>query len=354
MPFERPTLQELDDRLVAGVESRLPGTDPRLRRSYVGAFSRSMAGAHHELYGFLAYIALQAFPDTAESAELERWSEIWGVERSPAVRATGDITVTGTDGTAIPAGTVWRSGTVDYRSTADAAIPASGTVDIAVEAVEPGADGNADDGTKMSLVSPIAGVVSEAAASGAITRGSNLEADESLLRRLLLRIQDPPRGGTSSDYEFWARSATADVTRAWGRGLARGLGTVDVYVMTDDATDDGIPSAAVVTLVQDYIDERRPVTADVDAAAPTAVELDFTINNLDPMTTAVEAAVEAELADLIRRETEPGGTLLISHIRQAISLAAGEIDHELTAPTTDVTVTASQITTLGTVTFTSI
>ena len=67
----------------------------------------------------------------------------------------------------------------------------------------------------------------------------------------------------------------------------------------------------------------------------------------------MEVAVEAELADLIRRETEPGGTLLISHIRQAISLAAGEIDHELTTPTADVTVTASQITTLGDVTFTS-
>lgn len=351
MPFNRPTLEQLDDRLVEGVESRLPGTDPRLRRSYVGALSRSLAGAHHELYGFLAYIALQAFPDTAESDELERWSEIWGVTRSPAVRATGSITVTGTNGTVIPDGTVWRSGTVDYRSTAEFTI-AGGTATVTIEAVVGGAAGNASDGTKMSLVSPIAGIVSEAAADGALTRGSGDESDEALRSRLLLRIQDPPRGGTSSDYEFWARSTTADVTRAWGRGLARGLGTVNVYIMTDDATDDGIPTAAVVASVQAYINARRPVTADVDALAPTAVALDFEIQNLVPMIQSVQTQIEAELGDLIRRETQPGGTLLLSHIRQAISLAAGETDHTLITPTTNVTVAAAEITTLGDVTFT--
>ena len=122
--------------------------------------------------------------------------------------------------------------------------------------------------------------------------------------------------------------------------------------MTDDATDDGIPTAAVVASVQAYIDARRPVTADVDALAPTAQALDFEIQNLVPMTQAVQTEIEAELADLIRRETEPGGTLLLSHIRQAISLAAGETDHTLIAPTSNVTVAAAEITTLGDITFT--
>ena len=71
------------------------------------------------------------------------------------------------------------------------------------------------------------------------------------------------------------------------------------------------------------------------------------------MTQAVQDAIEAELADLIRREAEPGGTLLVSHIREAISTSAGETDHELTTPLMDVTVQAAQITTLGTVTFTT-
>ena len=48
----------------------------------------------------------------------------------------------------------------------------------------------------------------------------------------------------------------------------------------------------------------------------------------------------------------PGGTLLISHIREAISIAAGEVDHTLLTPDADQTVTAAQINTLGTLTWT--
>ena len=123
--------------------------------------------------------------------------------------------------------------------------------------------------------------------------------------------------------------------------------------MTDDATTDGIPNAATVTTVDAYIQARRPVTADVTVAGPVASALNISINNVEPSTQAVMDAIEAELADLIRRESEPGGTLLVSHIREAISTSAGETDHELTSPVADVTVQATQITTLGTVSFTT-
>ena len=123
--------------------------------------------------------------------------------------------------------------------------------------------------------------------------------------------------------------------------------------MTDDAQDDGIPDTATVTTVDDYIQARRPVTADVTVSAPAASALNIVINNVEPSTQPVMDAIEAELADLIRRESEPGGTLLVSHIREAISTSQGETDHELTSPTANVTVQDTQITTLGTVSFTT-
>ena len=43
----------------------------------------------------------------------------------------------------------------------------------------------------------------------------------------------------------------------------------------------------------------------------------------------------------------------MSHIREAISTAAGETDHVLTSPTADVVESATEIATLGTVTFTT-
>ena len=76
-----------------------------------------------------------------------------------------------------------------------------------------------------------------------------------------------------------------------------------------------------------------------------AVDFDFEL--LDPFTTAVKAAVKAELQDLFLRRSEPGGTVYISHIREAISLAAGERNYVLNSPAADITRTAGQISVVG-------
>jgi uncharacterized phage protein gp47/JayE len=68
----------------------------------------------------------------------------------------------------------------------------------------------------------------------------------------------------------------------------------------------------------------------------------------------VQAAVAAELADLLRREAEPGGTILVSHLREAISIAVGETNHVLSSPAADVTHATGQIATLGTITWSSL
>ena len=139
MPYSRPTLREIDARLQADVESRLPGVDPALRRSLVGALIRAVAGAHHEMYGYLAWIAEQAFPDRAGSEELARWARIWGVSRTAATAASGTVTVTGTAGAAIGAGTVWRTGAgQEYVSTARSVI-SSGSATVQVRARTAGA-----------------------------------------------------------------------------------------------------------------------------------------------------------------------------------------------------------------------
>ena len=128
-----------------------------------------------------------------------------------------------------------------------------------------------------------------------------------------------------------------------------GVGTLAVlFVRDDDASL--IPDAGEVAAVQSYLDSVRPVTAQVTALAPTAKPVSFTIA-VTPGTAAVKAAVEAELRDLIRRDAAPGETLLISRIREAISRAAGESDHVLTAPAGNVTTTAIEMCTFGAITW---
>jgi uncharacterized phage protein gp47/JayE len=89
----------------------------------------------------------------------------------------------------------------------------------------------------------------------------------------------------------------------------------------------------------------------VTVVAPVAVPLDLTITGLTPDTAAVRAAIEAEIIDLLRREAVPGGTILLSHLREAISIAAGEADHALTIPAANVTHATGELAVLGTITW---
>jgi uncharacterized phage protein gp47/JayE len=350
MPFSRPTLSELIDRAASDIETRLPGTDARLRRSNLNVLARVHAGAVHGLYGYLDWLALQLMPDTAEAEHLARWASIWGVTRKAAAAATGNVTFSGTNGTVISAGTlIQRADGAQFTTDAEGTISA-GSATVAVTASVAGADGNTAASTSLTLVSPIAGINTTATvAAGGLSGGSDEEDDDSLRERLISRIQQQPHGGADFDYETWALEV-AGVTRAWVYPQELGLGTVTVRFVRDDDVSI-IPDAGEVAAVQAYIDARRPVTAAVTVAAPTAVPLDFEISGLNPNNTTVKAAIEAELEDLLRREAEPGGTILISHIREAISVAAGEYDHVLVSPSANVTHTTGQLATMGTITW---
>jgi uncharacterized phage protein gp47/JayE len=353
MSFTRPTLTELVTRVGNDFISRLSLVGPILRRSMVYVLSRVIAGAAHMLHGHLDFLADQIFPDTATDEYMTRHGSLFGITRTPATYATGNVVFTGTNATVIPEGTLLRrpDDGAEYETDADGTI-ASGTATIAVTASEAGEDGNADVGTTLNLVTPISGVTSAATvASGGLDGGTDEETDDALRVRVQERMADQPHGGKESDYVTWAKEVSG-VTRAWVYPLELGVGTVTVRFVRDDDGEGSaiIPSAGEVTTVQEYIDELRPVTAAVTVAPPVAVALDFEIE-LTPDTAAVRAAVEAELTDLLRREAEPGGTILLTHIQEAISLAEGETDYILTDPVANVEHATGEIAIMGTITW---
>jgi uncharacterized phage protein gp47/JayE len=350
MPFSRPSLAELVDRVQSDIEVGLPGADARTRRSVLDVLARAEAGAVHGLYGYLAWLALQAMPDTAEIEHLDRWSRIWGVARKTATQAAGPVAFAGTDGVTVPAGTTLRrSDGAEYATLADATI-AAGAASAAVEAAVAGAAGNTDAGVKLSLVTPIAGVQNQATvAAGGISAGEDVESDDRLRDRLLERIRKPPQGGAAHDYVAWTLEV-AGATRAWVYPEQLGAGTVEVLFVMDDKPGTIIPDAGEVADVQAHIDARRPVTAAVTVAPPTAVPLNLTIR-LVPASQAVKDAVAAAIADLLRREAEPGGTILHSHLEEAVSLAAGETDSDVQIPAGNVVHGFGQIAVMGAITW---
>ena len=353
MPFNRPTLKEITSRVTADFKSRLALAGGVLRRSVIAVLARVIAGAVHGLYGYIDYLSLQFFADTAQEYWLLRIASLYGINRKAAQFAAGNnVVFTGTDGKTIPEGTLLRrSDGVEFVTTADGTI-AAGEAIIPVQAVLADTEaitGNTDSGVQLSLISPIAGVDSSATIQGdGITGGIAQEGIESVRQRLLKRLRQPPHGGAKHDYEQWALEI-AGVTRAWVYPNLLGPGTVGV-TFVEDGNNPIIPNGTKVTEVQDYLETVKPVTADVTVFPPTTLTVDFMMT-ISPNTVAVQNAVEAQLKDLFERVGEPGATVYLSKIGEAISLADGEDYHTLNLPATDVTTASNQIPIVGSITW---
>lgn len=480
MPFVRPTRTQLVEDARTALETRLPGSDARLRRSMLDVLARILAELANGLYGFLAYIARQAFADTADVDYLRRFGALYGVPEIPAGFAQGVVIFTGSELATIPANTaVRRVDGREYVTLTEGSI-SSGTAEVSVLSTTAGLDANTDAGVTLSLLSPLSGVSSAATVdSDGITGGTDVESVESLRSRIVARIQRPPAGGTIADYiarakEYpgvtdvfvyaplvlpdprmsiasvtvdslvsgvWSAKGTSktvrvilafltgtlsngetvtfsgqleDATSSGGAGAANfgsaiapvvvgtavgavavsgqhsldvdiqtaraflrakatlatsgagtlvawsvtmeylgGPGDVGIAPMFYDRTDP-FPLAADLVNIQGLMDapEFKPAGSTPIVYALTATAQAFTIS-ITPDSTAMRAAIEAELVDLFRREAEPGGVILLSHIREALSQTAGETDYVLTVPSANVNLASDRtlISTVGTITW---
>ena len=194
---------------------------------------------------------------------------------------------------------------------------------------------NCDAGAAWRLSSPISGIDSTFTIDADIDDGSDLEDIEDLRDRLITRMQTPPRGGSEADYETWAKATPGvDVRSAIVIKDYAGDGTIGVVITID--ADDPIPSEPQRAAVEAYVDPLRPIVLrDFDVVAAVAQDVTYSIQ-ISPVTDAVKDAIKASLAELHARDAVPGGTLLLSHINEAISAATGETDHILIAPVANV------------------
>lgn len=344
MPFETPTLPTLNDQAAASIEAELPGTDARLRRSNLNVLARVMAGFAHGFYGYLRRFLEECLP-WSQGFLLEMWAGIWGVYRKAAFPAGGNLVFTGTDGALIDSGTELQSADGQVYETTAGGVIAGGSAIVPVLAVLPGKSGNLASGTLLSLINPVLGLAGSAAVDAdGITNGSDIEALDDLYSRFMARVRSPAHGGSAIDYVNWALEVPG-VTRAWAVPGWFGVGSVLVLFVRDGDVSN-LPDAAAIALVQAHIDLLRPVTADVSVAGPVVKTIDFTIA-VTPNTSAVRAAVTANLADLFLREADVGAPLLLSHANRDISLASGETDHVLYAPLANVACAANEMAVLG-------
>ncbi len=369
MPFLRPTLTELRAQVAADITAGLPTADGLLRFSNLSILGTAVAGMSHLNFGYLDWIAKQAIPFTASAEYLEGWAALKKIYRKRASAAVGQVTLLGTPGVLIDAGTeVVRADAAIFTATDTVRVASNGKAIVPVQAAGVGESGNTAVGSAMTLGSSITGVQSVGAVTSVITGGAEQENDDSLFERMLDAFQNTPKGGSGADYVAWAKEVSG-VTRAWCAPNGYGAGTVIVYAMLDDANADqnGFPqgsnglssedpratSSTTATgdqlNIANHLFQVQPVTAMVYVCSPVPRAENFTLTGLSNASTTTRAAVEAAIREVLAEQGAPkkGSVVELQAIDSAIAAVSGTGGFVMTAPTQNIANVLGQLPVLG-------
>lgn len=221
------------------------------------------------------------WPWSASEEALEGLARQWlTVPRLAATAWEGFVVLTSSETTPpdVPAGlTLETTDGVEYETTeavGSGGIAWSGTAGAwtaspAAQATEAGANGNRDIGTVLVVQSPPAGLSSNASIGETTTSGSDTESLDRLRSRILLATSYRPGAGSPADYVMWAMEADSSVARAYvyPRWMLNAVRSVVVVPLKADPREQF--SAGELAAIHAYIDERRPVGADVAVINPT-------------------------------------------------------------------------------------
>ena len=317
MAWTRPSINTIYTRIIGNLETRIREAQPEVeqvkitRVSLLGILALVIAGVLHMMYGYIAWIMRQLFPETAEDEYLDRHLALKGMSRLPASFAHGACTFTGTNGTTILAGTevITVTGLI-YSTDGDVEI-AVGTATVAVTCTTSGSTGNTAL-SSVTMVNPLPGVDTAATLSTLPTGGSEAETTEAARQRLLDVWRQPPSGGRAYDYESWAKEVSG-VTRAWAIDCYNGPSTVGIVLANgNEAVSELVKSDAAA-----YLDTKKVLGSILYVENIVPTEFTFTIN-LPNMEGYKSTDVTALLTQLFTDESEPAGTIKISHVYNAI------------------------------------
>lgn len=308
MTLQTPTTKEINDNIIAQLESSLNQTIPLLPKSFMRVLSKVLAGVFVLLYKYGGFIFLQIFVRTASAKEtiingqavvpLFEWGDLIGVGRPVAAtnaELSIDITVNNQEGF-LPSGTqlVGQDNGVTYITigTTDLNLP---VVQATIRAVSDqsggggeGAIGNLDNGQIVSFANTVPNVVRNAVVADQLVTGANTEDIEVYRQRVLDRFQKRPQGGALADYELWGEEV-AGIINVYPY-TSDCPGQVDVFCEATPESSgdpDGIPTTAQLEAVLESIifnenglPSRRPAGALVNTFEIVRTGFDTTVTGL--------------------------------------------------------------------------
>ena len=325
------------------------GLEPR-EGTDLSARMYALAAQVYALYVQADWVARQAFPR-------RRRGSIWTITPSCAVWSASPPcpprgTVRFTAGEAaqsdrsIPEGTVcMTAGLVRFATTQAAVLPAGElTVDVPVQALEPGTAGNVSAQTVVSMAVAPMGIAS-CTNPQAFAGGADGEGDEELRARVLDTFRRLPNGANAAFYEQGALSFD-QVAAATVIPRPRGVGSVDVIV----STLAGTPGEELLEQLQDHFDQRREIAVDVQVKAPTPGDGERGRPGEGQRGLGQDPGAgpgRGGPGGLVRREAA-GQDVLLARLGSLIYGCDGVENYVISAPAADLAVDADELPILGT------
>ena len=274
------------------------------------------------------------FPEWSYGEFLDMHGKSRSITRRAASAANGTLTITGTEKTIIPAGSLFSTAaindepSVDYKTLESAVIPASGTVTVDIQCTQTGVVGNTVENTIVLVSSRLEGITA-VSNEDPVTGGTEEENDESMIQRIMeydLSMGDSFVGSVA-DYKRWAMSVpgvgSATVIPAQDES---GLVTI---IITDSNGDPA--TEQLCTAVYNYImkpddpDNRLAnVNAPLKVAPPATMAIGVTATVELAEGSTIESVKEAYMAQLTLYLPEALEAKEIKYTRVHAALAAVE------------------------------
>lgn len=281
----------------------------------------------------------EMFPFYASGKWLDLHGANRGITRKEAISSQGMVTVTGTAGTVIPAGTALFTGgtgeqaATEFTTEEAGTIGVSGSVTIPVMAVIPGISGNVSAGSIFLTGNTIAGVAM-VTNNSPIIGGMDEEGDEELRLRILTYDQNQGVSfvGSMADYKRWALEVE-------GVGAATVIPPTDasgkIRLLLVDSNGE-VANTTLCTAVYNHImspnqPEQRlaPINALLEVAAPQTLTVNISGTIVIDSSTTKETVAQTLAARLkeVYPEAAESGVLKYSQVVSLLLQIPGVLDY---------------------------
>lgn len=283
------------ERLKSSYRSNTASDPSLIEGSFTTDSLSANAVEFEKAYAELDLVRDAAFPQTSWGDYLTMKCAEHGVLRREATAAKVVLTLTGTAGAEVKAGTMFATPAgLTFTTNETVTLGTGGTATVKATAQETGAGYNVDAGTITNIPVSIYGVNAVTNAAAAID-GYDVEDDATLLERLLFKVRTPATSGNASHYVLWAQSVSG-VGKVKVKSLWAGEGTVKVVVAdvnSDFATEE------LLGRVRTYIEAERPIGPTVTVEGPERVAVTLSLKQTDG--TATEADIKAAINAYFRK-----------------------------------------------------